>query len=176
MSLSLWIGVLTGAAAVAQIVGVVQRRVKGVGRQDEERRRQVADASKAVREKAMLTLKLKREERAMLAEIRELATAIDKGEAHVAHVRANEEFIHVSDERKSPGDQAYIAMIAHPDFNRLAKAAPAEVTRSWANGRQYLVWAANPKIAQAKALLRHPAEKGYVVGDITLFTGGPDEL
>lgn len=176
MSLAVWIGIITGLAAVAQIFGVVQRRVRAVNRQDEERRRQVADLSKKVRETALLTLKMKREEKAMLAEIRGLAHSIDKGEDYVAEFRRNEEFIHVADERKGPGDQAYLAAIAHPDFGSVSRSAPEEVTRSWANGRRYLIWAATEKMARAKAAMRHPADKGFVVGAVELFAGGPEAI
>lgn len=174
--LPFWIGIVTGLAAVAQIIATIQRRIRAVHAQDEQRRRQVTDASKAVREKALFTLKLKREEKAMLSEIRTLTDGIDKGEAHVARVRRSEEFFYVMDERKNPGDHPFLAEVSHPDFGQVSRGAPADVTGSWSEGRRYLIWASTEKMARAKATLRLAPEKGFVVGTVELFKDGADEL
>lgn len=167
---------LGGLAATAQVLASVSRHVRRVKAGHAARLRQVDGASRDMRERAKATLDLRREERAMQTELAELSGHIDSGEKTVQRKKSAESLLYVFDERRNPGDQGFILSISHARFADIARNPPAEVAASWAAGRRFLVWAANNKMAQAKANMRFPAEKGYVVGPADAYSGNSDDL
>lgn len=175
-NMALWFGIVAGLAAAAQVAATVAKRIKRVRMLHAAKQQQVREASRRVREKARTTLELRREERGMERELSELGVGIDQGEEAVAKERGSESHIYVLDDRKNPGDLAFIVPVRHPNFASLGRAAPAEVLGSWQHGRRYLVWAAAEKMAQAKAAMRFTADKGYALGTPEPYQGDPEAL
>ncbi|QJE71856.1 hypothetical protein HHL28_00880 [Aerophototrophica crusticola] len=175
-NVALWFGILAGLAVAAQVAGTVMKRIKRVQMLHAAKQHQVREASRRMREKARITLDLRREERSMERELQELGVGIDQGEEAVAKERGSESHIYVLDDRRNPGDQAFIVPVRHPNFASLGRTAPAEVLGSWQHGRRYLVWAAAEKMAQAKAAMRFTADKGYAVGQPEPYQGDPEAL
>lgn len=175
-SLPLWFAVLGGGVAAIQVMTHTSKRIKQIKAKHQGHQGKASAASRAVRERAAATMALRREERVMERELAELNQSIDEGEVVAEREKAAESQIYVFDERKNVGDQAFLLTIAHSDFNALARNAPPEITQSWQQGRRYMVWAANAKMASAKAGMRFNQDKGYRVGAATAFEGDPEEL
>lgn len=176
MSLAGWMGILGGLAAAAQVFASVSRHVRRVKAGHAARLRQLGEVRRDMRERARATLDLRREERAMQRELVELTGQIDSGEKTVQRKKSAETLLYVFDERRNPGDQAFIVPIAHPRFADIARHPPEDVSASWVSGRRFLVWAASDKMASAKANMRFPADRGYVVGALEPYAGNSEEL
>lgn len=175
-NVALWFGIIAGLAAAAQVAGTVMKRIKRVRLLHAAKQQQVREASRRVREKARVTLELRREERSMERELRDLGIGIDKGEETVAKEKGSESHIYVLDDRKNPGDHAFLVPVRHPNFTSLGRGAPPEVQGSWQQGRRYLVWAAAEKMAQAKAVMRFSTDKGYAVGKAEPYQGDVEAI
>lgn len=173
-TLPLLFGILGGGVVALQMMAHTRQRLRRARKLHEGQHHRVNAASKAVREQASATLALRREERQMRQELEHLNRMIEEGEQQAEREKAAESQIYVFDERKNMGDQAYVFMISHSDFNNLARNAPEEVTRSWKAGRRYMVWAASEKMAMAKAGMRFNQDKGYRVGPPAPFEGDPE--
>jgi hypothetical protein len=176
MSFTVWMGIIAGLAAASQVVGGATKRIRRAKLNQEARRRQVAELSVSVRDQARTTLQLKREERAMARELEQLTGHIGTTENEVSARKASAQYLYLFDDRKAPEDGAYVVTITNPNFNRIAKHAPADVVQSWQQGRRYMVWAASPKAALAKAGQRHPPERGYTVKGGERFDRNPEEM
>ena len=172
--LPLLFGILGGGVVALQMATHTRQRLRRTRKLHQGKQGRVSAASKAVRERAAATLALRREERTMRDELEHLTIMIEQGERRAEHEKAMESQIYVFDERKNMGDQAFVFPISHPDFNNLARNAPDEVTKSWKAGRRYMVWAANEKMAVAKASMRFNQDKGYRVGPPAPFDGDPE--
>lgn len=176
MSLATLLGIVFGLAAAAQVLATISRRIRRVRAGHAARIKQVEDASRYVRERAKASLDLKREERTMKRELVDISGSIDIGEKTVQEKKSAEILLHVLDERRNPGDHAYIVSVRHPRFADIARHPPAEVATSWAEGRRFLVWAGSPKTAAAKSGVRFPTDRGYAVGAVEVYDGNPDDL
>jgi len=173
---ALWLGILAGLAAAAQVGANVARRLRQVKEAQNARARQVRDTSQAVREKARTMLELKREQRGLERELARLTREIEGAEETLARHKDQDRYIYVFDERRNVGDHPFIVPIRHPDFGHQNKHVPPEVRTSWADGRRFLVWAQADRMAQAKAAMRFPADRGYQVGPAEPFDTDADEL
>ncbi|MFY8093305.1 MAG: hypothetical protein ACOVN0_07475 [Niveispirillum sp.] len=172
--LPLMFGILGGGVVALQMVAHTRQRLRRTRKQHEGHQNRVNAASRAMRERAAATLALRREEQMMRRELDRLNLQIDDGERQADREKATESQIYVFDERKNMGDQAFVFVISHPDFNNLARNAPDEVVKSWKAGRRYMVWAASEKMAMAKAGMRFNQDKGYRVSAPAPFEGDPE--
>lgn len=175
-SSSLIVGVLAGLVSMAQIGVMVSLRIRRVRAAHRGVLRQLEEASATVREKARVTLHLKREARQMERETGSLGGRIERGEAAVTQFRRNADLLHVLDERRNATDLSFTVDVSHPDFSQISAGAPGDVVASWRAGRSFLVFAASEKMARAKVAHRLPADKGYVLGKLAPFDGDPDEF
>ncbi|ACJ00793.1 hypothetical protein [Rhodospirillum centenum] len=173
---AVWLGIIAGVGAAAQVASTVQKRLQRMHQMQEGRLRQLREATRQLRDKARISLDLKREERAMRRELAELQAQIESGDDTVARETSQEAWLYIFDDRFSPGDKPFTVVVSHPDFRRVSRNAPAEVVESWQAGRRYLMFAAVDKLAQAKATQRHPPERGFVVGPVSLYEGNLDEV
>lgn len=173
---AVWLGIIAGAGAAAQVASTVQKRLHRMHMLQEGRLRQLREVTRQLRDKARISLELKREERAMRRELEDLQGQIERGDRTVARETSQEAWLYIFDDRCNPGDTPFTVVISHPDFRRVARGAPAEVVESWQAGRRYLLFAAVDKLAQAKANQRHPADKGFLVGPVEVFEGDLDEV
>lgn len=176
MSLPIFFGILMGGAGAVQIAMATARRLRRLRRAAEVRRRQADDVARQVRDKAKLSLELKREHRRMTGELEQLRADIAANEATASAQEADEALLYVYDERKMPKDQGYLVEIRHPAYQNMVRGAPEEVTESWRRGRRYLVWASSPKVAMAKTVQRFSPDQGYVVTGGELHPAPPGEV
>lgn len=176
MSLPIFLGILMGGVGAMQIAMTTARRLRHLRRAAEARRRQAGEVAQQVREKARLSLELKREHRRMTGELEQLRADIAANEATASAQEADEILLYIYDERKMPKDQGYLVEIRHPAYQTVARAAPEEVSESWRRGRRYLVWASTPKVAMAKTMQRFSPDQGYVVTGGELHPAPPGEV
>jgi hypothetical protein len=170
-ALPIWFGLLAGGVVMLQVIANVSKRLRRARTMEGTMQARVLNVRRVMREKAAVTLGLRREEMQQYRELAMLQDMIADGETAARREKGNDSQIYVFDERKNLGDQAFILTITHPDFNSLARKAPEEVVESWRGGRRYLVSAASEKMAAAKAGMRFNQDKGYRVSDPTPFQG-----
>lgn len=176
MSIYVFLGVVMGVAAAAQVGAITVRRVRALQRAAATRRRYLEGVSAGVRKQARLSLDLKRERQRMSDEVERMRADIASNEAIAAAQLADESLLYVYDERKMPNDQGFVVDIRHPNYQSLSRGAPREVTDSWRQGRRYLVWASSAKLALAKTIQRFPADRGYTVSGGELHPNPPGEV
>ncbi|TWB21242.1 hypothetical protein FBZ89_105112 [Nitrospirillum amazonense] len=176
ISFSLLFGIAAGLTAAGQVASSTARRIRRMRRDTRARRRQVDELFQAVRDKAKLTLDLKREERKMTAELEELRSSVTEHDRLAEARRADEALLYVYDERRMPNDSGFTVTITHSSFQTLSRGAPEPVVSSWRMGRRYLVWASSAKLAVSKTLQRFPPERGYVVKGGDPYPSDPEEL
>lgn len=173
-TLPIWLGLLAGGVVMLQVLANVSKRLRRARAMEGAMQTRVQNARRLMREKAAITLGLRREEMQQNRDLEMLLEMIEDGEASARREKGNDSQIYVFDERKNLGDQAFILTISHPDFNSLARKAPDEVVQSWRSGRRYLVSAASEKMASAKAGMRFNQDKGYRVSEPVPFEGDPE--
>ncbi|MQP65489.1 hypothetical protein GE253_09010 [Niveispirillum sp. SYP-B3756] len=170
-TLPIWFGLLAGGVVVLQIISGISKRLRRARAMEGAMLTRVQHARRVMREKAVVTLGLRREEMQQHRELAMLQEMIEDGETAARQEKGNDSQIYVFDERKNLGDQAFMLTISHPDFSNLARKAPEEVVQSWRSGRRYMVWAASEKMAGAKAGMRFNQDKGYRVSEPVPFQG-----
>ncbi|WP_119681563.1 hypothetical protein [Indioceanicola profundi] len=174
--LPFWFGIVASIAAAAHIADLVSKRIRHAKALYAARHRQLQEITHQMRDKAKITLALRREEQAMAAELESLSRSIHTGEDAVVQQKSQESLLYVLEENRNAGDQAFLARITHRAFARVAPAAPQRVLDSWSQGRQFLVWGAMAQAAQAKAAMRYPHGRGFTVGAADAYKGNADEL
>lgn len=94
-----------------------------------------------------------------------LQSSIDEYKARIRDAQANPAArLIVASDRWSPGDRAFMADIANPEFAVVRSSSPhaAEL----AAGRRHVVWGATPRQALDRFAARYPPTKGWQVANV----------
>jgi hypothetical protein len=152
------IGLISLAAALMRASRIIRdargkmEKVQGLKAAQAERIRKEAKVALALRrevKRAELRHGAALEENSRLQELIQKEAAIDRR-------------VYVLDDRRTPTDRTWLAVVVNPDVLRVANSkAPADAVESWRTGRRFVVWALDERKAREKLLLRMPERQGY---------------
>ncbi len=144
-----------GLARAARNVEAAQHRVaKLVGHKETQ-----VDRIKRV---ARQTLQMRRDLRAQRHRLDMVELDCGSLEERIRHASSVDRRLYVLDDRRTPNDQTFIAVVSHGDYaHQINARARPDVVRAWYHGRRFVVWALDKPKARNKVFTRFPERSGY---------------
>ena len=127
------------------------------------------EQSIAIRLMARESLSLRRNEKDCDRSAIEIAKQCFDLKGKIAAAEKVDRRVYVLDDRKTPVDQTWAAVVIHPNYRaHITPSVSTEVNSAWILGRRYIVWALDEGGVNLKIGAKLPKEKGFTVSKILL--------
>ncbi len=166
MSLELTFALATGfvafLASLIRAAGEVERTQARIAKIQAQRDAQV----KRIRRLVQHIMAVRAEAREFEDRRVELENECKEVEARYRRDASIDRKIYVLDDRRTPSDLTWEAMVVHTNFLQENPRARPDAIESWANGRRFLIWALDRNKAIEKLQTRYPERDGYRMTEI----------
>lgn len=162
LAFALVTGLISLVAALVRATRAVEEAHRRVAKLETQKLAQIGRLRKIARR----CLNLRREIRSARHRLETTEQECRETEKSIRELERQDRNLYVLDDRRTPADRTWIAIVHHQDFATVNPRVTAEAAASWLRGRRYVVWALDQKKAREKVAVKFPDRSGYLIHSI----------